>query len=66
MLSILIYLFLPVIITHGEHISINSIQSLINPDIELKNCTFGEICIGTINSSSVHFYCIEYLFDPTM
>ncbi|CAF0861033.1 unnamed protein product [Rotaria sp. Silwood1] len=66
MLSILIYIFLPVIITHGEHISINSIQSLINPDIELKNCTFGEICIGTINSSSVHFYSIEYLFDPTM
>ncbi|CAF3828533.1 unnamed protein product [Rotaria sordida] len=66
MLSLLIYLFLSVIIIHGDQNVINSIQSIINPDIEIKNCTFGEICNGTINSTSVHFYSVEYSFDPTM
>ncbi|CAF2533960.1 unnamed protein product [Rotaria sp. Silwood2] len=66
MFFLLIYLFIPVIITHGDQLSINSIQSVINPDIEIKNCTFGEICIGAINSSSLHFYSVEYSFDPTM
>ena len=38
----------------------------INPDIEIKNCTFGEICPGAINSSTVHYYSVEYSFDPSM
>ncbi len=38
----------------------------INPDIEIKNCTLGEICTGAINSNSVHYYSVEYSFDPNM
>lgn len=54
-------------ITHAnDQISNNSIQSVINPDIDIKNCTFGEICTGVINSNSVHYYSVEYVFDPTM
>ncbi len=49
-------------ITHADQIS----QSIIHPDIEIKNCTFGEICTGGINSTTVHFYSVEYSFDPTM
>jgi hypothetical protein len=55
-----------VLIVRGDQISDSSIKSMINPDIEIKNCTFGEICTGGINSSSVHFYSVEYSFDPTM
>lgn len=51
---------------YGDQISDYSIRSMINPDIEIKNCTFGEICVGAINSSSVHYYSVEYSFDPTM
>jgi len=39
---------------------------MVNPDIEIKNCTFGEICTDAINSNFVHFYSVEYSFDPTM
>ncbi|CAF1443497.1 unnamed protein product [Rotaria magnacalcarata] len=66
MFSRLIYLFALVILAYGDQTSENSIQSINNPDIEIKNCTFGELCIGAINSSSVHFYSVEYSFDPTM
>ncbi|UJR08524.1 hypothetical protein I4U23_012787 [Adineta vaga] len=52
--------------THGEQIADISIQSIINPDIEIKNCTFGEVCSGGINSNSIHFYSVEYSFDPSM
>jgi hypothetical protein len=52
-----------VLITQGDQISN---KSIINPDIEIKNCTFGEICTGAINSNFVHFYSVEYSFDPTM
>jgi len=55
-----------VLITQGDQILNHSIKSVINPNIEIKNCTFGEICTDSINSSSVHFYSVEYLFDPTM
>ncbi len=54
------------LIVRGDQISDSSIKSIVNPDIEIKNCTFGEICTGGINSSSVHFYSVEYSFDPTM
>ncbi len=53
------------LITHGDQISNKPLKSIINPDIEMKNCTFGEICTGAINSNSVHFYSVEYSFDPT-
>lgn len=54
------------IFAHGDYMSINSFQSINNPDIEIKNCTFGELCSGSINSTTVHFYSVEYSFDPTM
>lgn len=38
----------------------------ISPDIIIQNCTFGEKCTGAINSSSVHYYSVEYSFDPSM
>ncbi len=53
-------------ITQGDTLSDNSIKSMVNPDIEIKNCTFGEICTDAINSNFVHFYSVEYSFDPTM
>jgi hypothetical protein len=55
-----------VLITQGDQISDSSIKSITNPDIELKNCTFGEVCTGAINSTSVHYYSVQYSFDPTM
>jgi hypothetical protein len=51
---------------HGEQTSDSLLQSIINPDIEIRNCTFGEVCSGGINSSSIHFYSVEYSFDPSM
>ncbi len=54
------------LITQGDQLSDSSIKSVMNPDIELKNCTFGEVCTGEINSTSVHYYSVEYFFDPTM
>ncbi len=55
-----------ILITQGDTLSDNSIKSMVNPDIEIKNCTFGEICTDAINSNFVHFYSVEYSFDPTM
>jgi hypothetical protein len=30
----------------------------------MKNCSIGENCTGTINSTAVHYYSVEYSFDP--
>jgi hypothetical protein len=37
---------------------------MINPDIILRNCTIGQVCSGSINASFVHYYSIEYTFNP--
>jgi hypothetical protein len=54
------------LIAKGDQILDGSIKSINNPDIEMKNCTLGEICAGEINSNSVHYYSVEYSFDPSM
>ncbi|CAF2703951.1 unnamed protein product [Rotaria sp. Silwood2] len=36
-----------------------------NPDIVIKNCTIGVLCTGSVNSTSVHYYSVQYFFNPT-
>ena len=31
----------------------------------MKNCTIGELCTGSINSTSVHYYSVQYSFSPS-
>ena len=54
------------LIVHGEVRSDAAIQSILDPNIVLKNCTFGDVCVDEIDASTVHYYSVEYSFDPTM
>ncbi|CAF0836930.1 unnamed protein product [Rotaria sordida] len=47
-----------------NQLSVDSFDSIINPDIIIKNCTIGELCSGTINSTSIHYYSVQYSFNP--
>jgi hypothetical protein len=76
MLSLLIYLFVRLkkknkfilikIDFFKVFVFVKTQADQINPDIEIKNCTLGELCTGAINSNFVHYYSVEYLFDPNM
>lgn len=35
-----------------------------NPDVIMKNCTVGELCTGSINATEIHYYSVQYNFDP--
>ena len=39
---------------------------MLDPNIVLKNCTLGDVCVDEIDASTVHYYSVEYSFDPTM
>ncbi|CAF2112207.1 unnamed protein product [Rotaria magnacalcarata] len=41
----------------------NSFDSTTNPDVIIKNCTIGELCASTINSTTVHYYSVQYNFN---
>ncbi|CAF4518382.1 unnamed protein product [Rotaria sp. Silwood1] len=44
--------------------SLDSLDLTTNPDIIIKNCTIGELCTDSINSTSVHYYSVQYYFNP--
>ncbi|CAF0781005.1 unnamed protein product [Adineta steineri] len=42
----------------------NAVDSTLNPNVIMKNCTIGELCTGSVNSSSVYYYAVQYTFTP--
>ncbi|CAF0756937.1 unnamed protein product [Adineta steineri] len=42
----------------------NAVDSTLNPNVIMKNCTIRELCTGSVNSSSVYYYAVQYTFTP--
>ncbi|CAF0800479.1 unnamed protein product [Adineta ricciae] len=40
-------------------------DSSLNPDVLMRNCTIGELCTGSINSTTVHYFSLQYSFTPS-
>ncbi|CAF0788193.1 unnamed protein product [Adineta ricciae] len=43
----------------------NPWDSSLNPDVLMRNCTIGELCVGSINSTSIHYFSLQYSFTPS-
>ncbi|UJR37709.1 hypothetical protein I4U23_030404 [Adineta vaga] len=43
----------------------NSLDSTLNPDVIIRNCTIGTPCSDSINATSVHYYAVQYSFTPS-